>query len=117
MKIAIHQPEFMPWLGFFQKMYLADKFIIFDHVQFKKRYFENRNQIVSSDGNVAYITVPVLTKNKYLQAINSVKIDQQQIQWKKKILNKISIFILKALILNTIFLKLSIYSSHFNRIG
>jgi hypothetical protein len=44
MKIAIHQPEFMPWTGFFNKMALADLYVIFDHVQFKKRYFENRNR-------------------------------------------------------------------------
>ena len=45
MKIAIHQPEFMPWLGYFHKMKMADVYVILDKVQFKKRYFENRNYI------------------------------------------------------------------------
>jgi len=88
-KLAIHQPEFMPWPGYFQKMFLADQFVIFDHVQFKKRYFENRNQIVSPKGESSFLTVPIISKSKFEQAINVVDIDTNQKQWKRKILNKI----------------------------
>lgn len=88
MKLAIHQPEFMPWPGFFNKMALADLYVILDDVQFKKRYFENRNRIVSPTGEVSFTGVPVITKGRYAQAINNVEIDNTK-QWKEKLINKI----------------------------
>ena len=80
--IAIHQPEFMPWLGFFDKMMRADKYVIFDHVQFKKRYFENRNRI-KRDEQTVWLSAPVKTKGKYLQPINEVAIDNST-PWQKR---------------------------------
>lgn len=95
MRLAIHQPEFMPWAGFFYKLALADLYISFDHVQFKKRYFENRNRIVSPSGEIAYISVPVKTKGKFNQPICDVEIDNTQ-RWKNKILRQIYHFYNKA---------------------
>jgi len=95
MKIAIHQPEFMPWLGFFHKMALADLYVVFDHVQFKKRYFENRNMIVSPKSETSYICTPVITKGRYKQAIKVVEIDNNQ-DWKNALLNKLKHFYAKA---------------------
>jgi len=88
MIVAIHQPEFMPWAGFFNKMIQSDLFVILDHVQFKKRYFENRNRIVSPRGKVSYITIPVKTKGKYFQSICDVEIDNAQ-AWKDLMLERI----------------------------
>jgi len=57
-KCAIHQPQFLPWLGYFDKMGKADVFVLLDNVQFKKNEFQNRNKI--RVGNEArWITVPV----------------------------------------------------------
>jgi WbqC-like protein family len=84
-KIAIHQPEFLPWLGFFYKMSLAEKYIVLDHVQFKKRYFENRNKILSPQGGESWVSVPIISKGRYTQAINDVEIDNSH-QWRKKFL-------------------------------
>jgi len=42
MMIAIHQPNFFPWLPFFNKMRSADKFVILNHCQFEKNNFQNR---------------------------------------------------------------------------
>ncbi len=82
MIIAIHQPEFLPWLGYFDKMQRVDKYIVFDHVQFKKRYFENRNRI--KQGNMpVWLSIPVKTRGKYLQKINEVEIDNCS-SWQKK---------------------------------
>lgn len=83
MIVAIHQPEFMPWLGFFDKMHKADKYVVFDHVQFKKRYFENRNRIKCGNEAV-WVTLPVKSKGKYLQRINEVEIENS-IPWQRKI--------------------------------
>ena len=85
MKLAIHQPEFMPWPGFFNLMALSDLYIVLDHVQFKKRYFENRNQLVSPSSKTLFVGVPVITKNRYYQSICEVEIDNSQ-NWKKKLL-------------------------------
>lgn len=88
MKIAIHQPEFMPWMGFFNKMALADLYVIFDHVQFKKRYFENRNRLVSPSGDIFFVTIPIISKGRYTQAIQDVQIDNTQ-RWREKLLKTI----------------------------
>ena len=87
MIVAIHQPEFMPWLGFFNKMKRADLYIIFDHVQFKKRYFENRNRIKAKD-QYLWVTLPVKSKNRYLQSILDVEIYNGS-DWQRKIWEKI----------------------------
>lgn len=95
MKIAIHQPEFMPWPGFFNKMALADIYVVFDHVQFKKRYFENRNRIVSPKKEVSYLVAPVLSRGRYMQSIMDTEIDNTR-EWKEVLLKKIRYFYSKA---------------------
>lgn len=75
-------------MGFFHKMALADVYVILDHVQFKKRYFENRNKILTSSGKAQWLSVPVRSKGKYLQAINEVEVDDS-LPWRKKILETI----------------------------
>lgn len=100
MKLAIHQPEFMPWPGFFHKMASADLYVVLDHVQFKKGYFENRNRIVSQRKEVSFIIAPVITKGRYPQSIRDVEIDNSQ-AWKSGLLNKIRYYYAKAPFFNT----------------
>lgn len=84
MIIGIQQPEHLPWLGFFNKMAQVDQFVLLEHVQYKKRYFENRNRIRSAEG-AQWLTVPVQTKGRYTQWINKVEIDAKQ-AWHHKYL-------------------------------
>jgi len=77
-----HQPEYLPYIGFFNKIMLADKFILVDHIQFNKKNWQNRNKIRTRDGWI-WLTVPVLSKSKFNQNINEVKINNS-IDWKKK---------------------------------
>ena len=58
MIVTIHQPQFMPWLGYFDKMDQADHFVLLDNVQFKKNEWQNRNRIKTSQG-AQWLTVPV----------------------------------------------------------
>ncbi|MBF0483560.1 MAG: WbqC family protein [Candidatus Omnitrophica bacterium] len=89
MIVAIQQPEHLPWIGFFNKMTKVDLYIYLDNVQFKKRYFENRNKIIAyNDEGWDWITVPVNTKGKFTQKINEVLIDQEE-EWSDKYLNRI----------------------------
>jgi hypothetical protein len=77
MLISIQQPEFFPWLGFFNKISQVEKVVILDSVQFKKRYFENRNKIRTSQ-DWCWIRAPVKVKGRYTQLIQDVEIDDSQ---------------------------------------
>lgn len=88
MIISIHQPEHLPWLGFFHKMYLSDIFVLLDNVQYRKNYFQNRNKIRTKEG-FSWVTVPVLTKGKSDQFINQVVINYKDNNWQKRIWNSI----------------------------
>ncbi len=77
-----HQPEYIPYIGFFQKVGRADHFIIVDHVQFARKDFQNRNYIRDQSGRLL-LTVPVLTKSRFEQPINEVEIDPRA-PWARK---------------------------------
>ena len=78
--IAIHQPEYHPWLGFFKKISQADVFVFFDDVQYRSNGFQNRNYIKTNTGKML-LSVPVLSK--FNSKINEVKIDKTK-NWFKK---------------------------------
>jgi len=58
MIVAIHQPHYLPWLGYLHRMARVDLFILLDHVQFERRNRQNRSQI-RLDGEARWLTVPV----------------------------------------------------------
>ncbi len=58
MRIAILQPGYMPWLGFFEQMLKTDHFVYLDDVQYTKQDWRNRNRIKTRNG-AAWLTVPV----------------------------------------------------------
>ena len=84
--VAIHQPEYLPWLGFFKKMMNAELFVFLDDVQFRKKGWQNRNRIRINDGT-ALLSIPVHTHS--YPKINEVTIDNEKnwsIRHKKSIL-------------------------------
>jgi len=81
--VTIHQPEHMPWLGFFNKMSQADVYILLDSVQFKTGNWQNRNRIVGKDGAPQWLTVPCLTTNHTRSTIRDIEIDDAR-QWRAK---------------------------------
>lgn len=58
MILTAHQPVLMPWCGFFAKLAAADRFIVFDGVQFERKGYSNRVQIKTHHGPI-WLTVPV----------------------------------------------------------
>jgi hypothetical protein len=72
MIVSGHQPNYLPWLGFFDKMRRSDTFIIEDSVQFEHQGFTNRNKIMTSSG-VRWLSVPIEHVKKPL-LINEVRI-------------------------------------------
>jgi hypothetical protein len=88
-KVAIVQSSYIPWIGYFDLIGSVDEFIIYDSMQFTKRDWRNRNLIKTPQGK-KWITVPVLSKGKYLQTIFDTRIDGikwQQDHWKAITLN------------------------------
>jgi hypothetical protein len=81
-KLAGHQPAYLPYLGIFYKMALCDKFMFVDHVQFEKKLFQNRNYVRSRTDRVL-LTVPVLTKGRFYQRTDEVLIDNS-LPWARK---------------------------------
>ena len=63
MKIACHQPYYMPWAGYFHKMSAVDKFVVLDDVQYIRRAYFNRARILTQ-GERKWITVPVNFRNR-----------------------------------------------------
>lgn len=95
MIVAIHQPNFVPWLGYFQKMKKADVFILLDNAQLPGKGLPNRNYIKGKDGKKVLLTVPIKKTN----GVNSTYIDatpDYSIPWQKEHLNKIKDAYLKA---------------------
>lgn len=105
MIIAIQQPEHIPWVGFFNKMVSVDEFIYLDNVQFKKRYYENRNKIRTQRA-WAWLTVPVVTKGLQAQKICEVEIDNTQ-DWRRKYLNRLKANYGRTIFFTEIFNELS----------
>lgn len=80
MIIAVHQPQYLPWLGYFDKIDQADAFVLLDNVQFKKNEWQNRNRIKTAKG-WQYLTVPV--RYRFPEKINEIKINNQ-VRWQHK---------------------------------
>ncbi len=88
MKVAILQPAYLPWLGFFELINRCDCFVFLDDVQWTVRDWRNRNRVRTSNG-WQWLTVPVkLTKSHYDYQIRDVGIDYSQ-NWKNKHLETI----------------------------
>ncbi|OGR25865.1 MAG: hypothetical protein A2277_21310 [Desulfobacterales bacterium RIFOXYA12_FULL_46_15] len=85
--IFIHQPDFLPWMGFFYRWAVSDLFIMLDDVQFIRRGWHHRDKIKTPDG-AKWLTVPVKKKGNYFQPINQVDILSLE-DWQKDHLNLI----------------------------
>ncbi len=80
MIVSIHQPQFLPYLGFFHKVAHSDLYVVLDDVQFLERGFQHRNLIKMQTGK-QWLTVPVV--GKHLQRTDEVMIDSST-NWRRK---------------------------------
>lgn len=71
---AIHQPNYLPWIGFFNKIHRSDVFVFMDDAEYSSGSWLDRNRVKTPDG-WTWLTVPV-QKSKGL--IKEAQINQQQ---------------------------------------
>ncbi|MBP3889385.1 MAG: WbqC family protein [Cellulosilyticum sp.] len=93
-KIAILQPNYLPWKGVFDMIYQVNQFVFLEDVQYTQHDWRNRNKIVTSDG-VKWITVPVKNSDRFEQKIYEAHIDNRY-NWRRKHKNAIAINYKKA---------------------
>ena len=79
--VTIHQPEYLPYIGFFQRLAEADFFVVLDDAAYQKNGFINRNKIKTAEG-WQWVTVPVKNRSSNLK-INEVLIENQ-IDWQNQ---------------------------------
>ena len=73
--LAISQPTYLPWSGYFDLIDRSEKFVFLDDVQFDSRSWQQRNRIISNK-NYLLLTIPVIKKGKSDQNINEVMIKE-----------------------------------------
>ena len=87
MILTAHQPVYLPWLGLFHKIALADKFVFFNQVQYLPKDWMNRNKIKSATGEIL-LTVPVLRKGYRNKKTSEIEINNET-NWQEKHLKTI----------------------------
>jgi hypothetical protein len=93
MLLSAHQPVYLPWLGLFHKIALADLFCFFDIAQYQTKDFNNRNKIKTHSGDI-WLSVPVESKNHFGKSVGEIRIVQDG--WQRKHLKSISMAYKKA---------------------
>ena len=86
--LSAHQPVYLPWLGLFHKIALADIFCVFDIVQYQRKDFNNRNKIKTLAGPI-WLTVPVKSSGRLNSIITDIEIINDG--WHKKHLKSIEL--------------------------
>ncbi len=89
MRLGIMQPYFFPYLGYFDLINCADRWIVFDDVQYIRHGWINRNRILHPAGGWSYIIVPVKSSRESL--IREVKILDDG-KWKRRILGQLQTY-------------------------
>jgi hypothetical protein len=87
MKIAIMQPYFFPYIGYFQLINAVDEFIIYDNIKFTKKGWINRNRILVN-GKDSFISLPIKKDSDYMN-VNARFLTENWAVEHKKMLNRI----------------------------
>jgi WbqC-like protein family len=104
MMLSAHQPAYLPWLGYLDKIARSDLFMYLDEVQFEKNSFINRNRIKTPQG-AQWLTVPVKMKGHIDATLRYTAMDDSQ-PWRRKHLAAVSLNYRKALFFDYAYPKL-----------
>jgi hypothetical protein len=75
--LVVEQPNYIPWLGYFDLLDRADLWVWYDDVQYTRRDWRNRNR-VAGDGDPVWLTIPVRGSDHRNKLIHEVEIDHRQ---------------------------------------
>jgi hypothetical protein len=89
-RVAIMQPYFFPWLGYFSLIKHADQFVLFDPVQFIRHGWIERNRVLKQNEGWLYIKVPLI-KQPLETLIKDTLIDDSQ-PWRQKLLAQLATY-------------------------
>ena len=95
MRVAIHQPHYFPWIGYFDKMAKADRFVILDQVQFEKGSQMIRNRVIDTNGEPKFLTISGETGN-FLEKEYRELATKNTREWTDKQLNSIKNYYRKS---------------------
>jgi WbqC-like protein family len=101
MKLAIMQPYFFPYIGYFQLINAVDKFIIYDHLNFIKKSWINHNKVLVINSGCMVITVPLKHKSPFIK-ISDIEIDDIT-KWREKLKRTLHFNYKKSLMYNEIY--------------
>ena len=100
MILTAHQPVYLPWLGLFHKIALAEQFVSFNRVQYLPKDYNNRNLIKTNSGS-QWLTVPVKKKGFLDSSIFDLEIDNRT-PWQRKHYKSIKLAYNKSPYLHTV---------------
>lgn len=92
---VITQPTYIPWIGYFEQLARADVFVFLDNVQFESRSWHTRNRLMTSDGHLFWLTVPVAAHPRET-LIKDVRISPDRPAWREEHLRSIRTHLGKA---------------------
>jgi len=87
MKLAIMQPYFFPYIGYWQLIHAADVFVLFDDIQYIRHGWINRNRILKPGGGAQYF-MATLQKHSTYELIRNISAHPDT-DWKRKILGQL----------------------------
>lgn len=85
MRIAIMQPYFIPYAGYFRLFCAADLFVIFDCVQFIRRGWIHRNRLPNSNGELQWLTLPLAKAPQSIEIKNLTFAEGSQAEWAQRL--------------------------------
>jgi len=92
MKLAIMQPYFLPYLGYWQLLFEADAFVIFDVVQYNKRSWMNRNRVLHSDSSKPFQYVKLPIEKMHKGGLIKDALMAEQLDWLSPITGALSVY-------------------------
>lgn len=90
MKVALMQPYFFPYIGYFQLIQAVDEFVIFDNAQYIRRGWMNRNRILNGQKEIAYINMPIQKADRETK-IKDIIVNHNS-DWKEKIYHQLNYY-------------------------
>jgi hypothetical protein len=83
LKLAIIQPSYIPWRGYFHQIQKADVFMFYDDVQYDKHGWRNRNRVKTANGTT-WLTIPVAARGNVVESTPILEIRCASGQWRRK---------------------------------